>query len=195
MFCALLFLDFPVQWKSAYLMLETALEYCVLSLVHIQLIDWSRSSDNFLSPMALKMKVKFDKYWNKCSLALAVAAVLDPRVQMKLVEYYYSLIYGSTVLERIKEVSDGIKELFNAYSICSTVIDQGSALPGSSLPSTSRSSRDRLEGFDRFLHEAPELAFSTGGRVLDFSRSSLNSDTREALICTQDWLRNESGGN
>ncbi|KAL2326846.1 hypothetical protein Fmac_020273 [Flemingia macrophylla] len=300
-----LFVDFPVQWKSTYLMLEAALEYRrafslfqqhdssysstlndeewewassvtgylkllveitnVLSGnkfptaniyfpeicdVHIQLIDWCRSSNNFLSSMALKMKAKFDKYWNKCSLSLAVAAVLDPRFKMKLVEYYYSLIYGSTALERIKEVSDGIKELFNAYSICSTMIDQGSALPGSSLPSTSCSSRDRLKGFDRFLHEtsqsqsmtsdldkyleepifprnsdfnilnwwkvhmprypilsmmardvlgtpmstlAPELAFSTGGRVLDSSRSSLNPDTREALICTQDWLRNESG--
>ncbi|KAL9298094.1 hypothetical protein ACSQ67_023990 [Phaseolus vulgaris] len=115
-----------------------------------------RSSDSFLSPMAMKMKAKFDKYWGKCSLALALAAVLDPRFKMKLVEYYYSLIYGSTALERIKEVSDGIKELFNAYSICSTMIDQGSALPGSSLPSTSCSSRDRLKGFDRFLHETSQ---------------------------------------
>jgi hypothetical protein len=219
--------------------------------IHIQLIDWSRSSDHFLRLMALKMKSKFDKYWSKCSLALALAAVLDPRFKLKLVEYYYSLIYGSTALERIKEVSDGIKELFNAYSICSTMVDQGSALPGSSLPSTSCGSRDRLKGFDRFLHEtsqsqsmtsdldkyleepifprnsdfnilnwwkvhtprypilsmmardvlgtpmstlAPELAFNTGGRVLDSSRSSLNPDTREALICTHDWLRNESEG-
>jgi hypothetical protein len=219
--------------------------------IHTQLIDWSRSSDNFLSPLALKMKAKFDKYWSKCSLALAFAAVLDPRFKMKLVEYYYSLIYGSTALEHIKEVSDGIKELFNAYSICSTMVDQGSALPGSSLPSTSCGARDRLKGFDRFLHEtsqsqsvtsdldkyleepifprnsdfnilnwwkvhmprypilsmmardvlgtpmstlAPESAFSTSGRVLDSSRSSLNPDTREALVCTQAWLRNESGG-
>jgi hypothetical protein len=219
--------------------------------IHTQLIDWSRSSDNFLSPLALKMKAKFDKYWSKCSLALAFAAVLDPRFKMKLVEYYYSLIYGSTALEHIKEVSDSIKELFNAYSICSTMVDQGSALPGSSLPSTSCGARDRLKGFDRFLHEtsqsqsvtsdldkyleepifprnsdfnilnwwkvhmprypilsmmardvlgtpmstlAPESAFSTSGRVLDSTRSSLNPDTREALVCTQAWLRNESGG-
>lgn len=219
--------------------------------VHIQLIEWCKSPDNFLSTMALKMKAKFDKYWSKCSLALAVAAILDPRFKMKLVEYYYSQIYGSTALDRIKEVSDGIKELFNAYSICSTMVDQGSALPGSSLPSTSNDTRDRLRGFDKFLHEtslsqnaisdldkyleepvfprncdfnilnwwkvhmprypilsmmardvlgtpmstvAPELAFSTGGRVLDNCRSSLNADTLQALICTQDWMRMESRG-
>ncbi|XP_015582678.1 zinc finger BED domain-containing protein RICESLEEPER 1-like [Ricinus communis] len=124
--------------------------------VHIQLIEWCKSSDNFLSSIASQMKAKFDKYWIKCSLALAVAAILDPRFKMKLVEYYYSQIYGSTALDRIKEVSDGIKELFNAYSICSTLVDQGSALPGSSLPSTSTDSRDRLKGFDKFLHETSQ---------------------------------------
>ncbi|KAM6601327.1 hypothetical protein CsatA_020936 [Cannabis sativa] len=121
--------------------------------IHMQLIEWCKSSDDFLSSMAMKMKTKFDKYWSKCSLALAIAAILDPRFKMRLVEYYYSQIYGSTALDRIKEVSDGIKELFNAYSICSTMVDEGSALPGSSLPSISNDTRDRLKGFDKFLHE------------------------------------------
>ncbi|KAK9041558.1 hypothetical protein V6N11_016653 [Hibiscus sabdariffa] len=124
--------------------------------VHIQLIEWCKSSDGFLCSLATKMKAKFDKYWSKCSLALAVAAILDPRFKMKLVEYYYSQIYGSTALERIKEASDGIKELFNAYSIYPTLIDQGSASPGSSLPSSSNDTRDRLKGFDKFLHETSQ---------------------------------------
>ncbi|XP_021288725.1 zinc finger BED domain-containing protein RICESLEEPER 1-like isoform X1 [Herrania umbratica] len=219
--------------------------------VHIQLIEWCKSPDNFLSSLAAKMKAKFDKYWSKCSLALAVAAILDPRFKMKLVEYYYSQIYGSTALERIKEVSDGIKELFNAYSICSTLIDEGTALPGSSLPSSSNDGRDRLKGFDKFLHEtsqsqsaisdlekyleeavfprncdfnilnwwrvhtprypilsmmardvlgtpmstvAQESAFNARGRVLDSCRSSLTADTRQALICTRDWLWMQSDG-
>ncbi|GAU39245.1 hypothetical protein TSUD_396910 [Trifolium subterraneum] len=34
-----------------------------------------------------------------------------------------------------------------------------------------------------------ESAFSTGGRVLDSFRSCLNSNTVEALICTQNWIR------
>ncbi|KAL4285326.1 hypothetical protein GQ457_16G008580 [Hibiscus cannabinus] len=36
---------------------------------------------------------------------------------------------------------------------------------------------------------ASESAFSTGGRVISDSRSSLNNDTIEALMCTQSWLR------
>jgi hypothetical protein len=34
-----------------------------------------------------------------------------------------------------------------------------------------------------------ESAFSTGGRVLDSFRSSLNSNPVEALICAQNWIR------
>lgn len=36
---------------------------------------------------------------------------------------------------------------------------------------------------------ASEVAFSTGGRVLDVFRSSLTPIMAEALICAQDWLR------
>ena len=36
---------------------------------------------------------------------------------------------------------------------------------------------------------ASELAFSTGGRVLDSFRASLTPRIVEASICAQDWLR------
>lgn len=36
---------------------------------------------------------------------------------------------------------------------------------------------------------ASESAFSTGGRVVNETRSSLSPNLVEALICTQDWVR------
>lgn len=221
--------------------------------VHIQLIDWCKSPNSFMSSMALKMKEKFDKYWNKCNFSLAVAAILDPRFKMKLVEYYYPQIYGDSAAERIKDVSDGIKELFNGYMMaCSglSIDDQGSALPGCSLLGNCNDGRDRLKGFDEFLHEtsqsqsvisdldkyleepifprnhdfnilnwwkvhtprypvlsmmaqdvlgipmstvALDSVFCLGSRVLDQCKRALDPDIRQALICTQDWLRMEVG--
>ncbi|XP_070017040.1 uncharacterized protein [Nicotiana sylvestris] len=39
---------------------------------------------------------------------------------------------------------------------------------------------------------ASECAFSTGGRLLDPFRSSLTPKLVQALVCLQDWLRNEN---
>lgn len=37
---------------------------------------------------------------------------------------------------------------------------------------------------------ALESTFNTSGRVIDKYRAGLNTDTVEALICSQDWIRN-----
>jgi hypothetical protein len=46
--------------------------------------------------MANTMMVKFDKYWNKSNIALAVASVLDPRYKRKIVEFYLKKVYPYT---------------------------------------------------------------------------------------------------
>ncbi|XP_075477228.1 zinc finger BED domain-containing protein RICESLEEPER 1-like isoform X2 [Primulina tabacum] len=118
--------------------------------IHLQLIEWCQKSDDFVSSLALKLKTKFDEYWKKCSLIMAIAAILDPRFKMKLVEYYYPQIYGDTALDCIDIVSNCIKALYNglanynplaAHGQCSNSETSGSAV------------KDRLTGFDRFLHE------------------------------------------
>ncbi|KAL4555571.1 hypothetical protein LXL04_038194 [Taraxacum kok-saghyz] len=38
---------------------------------------------------------------------------------------------------------------------------------------------------------ASESAFSLGGRILNAYRSSMTSDTVEAIVCTRDWLFGE----
>lgn len=130
--------------------------------IHLQLIEWCKNSDDFISSVVLKLKSKFDEYWDKCGLALAVAAMLDPRFKMKLIEYYYPLLFGNGSAELIDEIFEYIKALYNEHSIGSPLasLDQGLAcqVSGSTgcLPSSGRDSRDRLMGFDKFLHETSQ---------------------------------------
>ena len=44
--------------------------------------------------MAKSMLAKFNSYWANVSVVMAVAAILDPRYKMKLLEFYYPNIYG-----------------------------------------------------------------------------------------------------
>ncbi|KAK7276782.1 hypothetical protein RIF29_17928 [Crotalaria pallida] len=131
--------------------------------VKLHLNEWCKNSDEYISSLALRMRNKFDEYWEKCSLGLAVAAMLDPRFKMKLVEYYYPQIYGSTSAGRINDVLEGVKALYNEHSICSPLAfhDQGLAWQVGSgtlcLPSSAKEdSRDRLMGFDKFLNETSQ---------------------------------------
>ncbi|CAM8948829.1 unnamed protein product [Rhodiola kirilowii] len=253
----------------------TANMYCPeICDVHLQLTEWCKSEDAFLSSMGSKLRAKFDRYWGKCGLVLAISAVLDPRFKMKLVEYYYPQIYASEPSDRINDVSMSLRNLFNAYSISPSwsSVDQGSVITTSSLPSSSNDTRDRLRGFDKFVHEteqinlpvavvdntrdrlkgfdkflhetsqsqstisdldkyleepvfprsfdfnilnwwkvhtarypilsvvardvlaipmstvSPQLVFNSSDKVLDNSQATLSPDTRQALICSHDWL-------
>ena len=128
--------------------------------VYLQLNKWYKDSDDLISSFAARMRSKFEEYWERCSLGLAVAAVLDPRFKLKLVEYYYALIFGSGAPNRIDDVFDSVKTLYNEHSICLASLDQDMAWQegGSSgcLPSSGRDSRDRLIGFDKFLNETSQ---------------------------------------
>ncbi|KAK6919665.1 hAT-like transposase, RNase-H fold [Dillenia turbinata] len=122
--------------------------------IHLRLNEWCKDSDAFVKTLALKMKSKFDGYWNRCSLALAVAAILDPRFKMKLVEYYYPQIYGSNAQHHIDDVSDTLKALYNEHAIGSPLVsnDQGLAwqvggsggVSAGCLPGGGNENKDRL---------------------------------------------------
>ncbi|XP_075486987.1 zinc finger BED domain-containing protein RICESLEEPER 1-like [Primulina tabacum] len=118
--------------------------------IHLQLIEWCQKSDDFVSSLALKLKTKFDEYWKKCSLIMAVAAILDPRFKMKLVEYYYPQIYGDTALDCIDIVSNCIKALYNGHAIYTPLADHGQC---SNSETSGSAVKDKLTGFDGFLHE------------------------------------------
>jgi hypothetical protein len=55
---------------------------------------WKFSEDFVIKNMVAAMSAKFEKYWSKSSIVLAVACFLDPRYKKGLIEYYMIKFYG-----------------------------------------------------------------------------------------------------
>ncbi|XP_078442096.1 zinc finger BED domain-containing protein RICESLEEPER 2-like [Wolffia australiana] len=60
-------------------------------------------------------KDKFEQYWKDCSLAMAVAVVMDPRYKLKLVEFCFARMYGRAVESHVGAVNATVQELFADY--------------------------------------------------------------------------------
>ncbi|XP_042467566.1 zinc finger BED domain-containing protein RICESLEEPER 2-like [Zingiber officinale] len=76
----------------------------------------SADEGSFIVEMVNKMKTKFDKYWGDSNLLISIAAVLDPRNKMKLIEWCFPEIYsvGDTI-EHISMVRETLHMLYNEY--------------------------------------------------------------------------------
>ena len=56
-----------------------------------------------ISRMTESMLAKFNSYWANVNVVMAVAAILDSRYKMKLLEFYYPNIY-SDLIWRLKKL-------------------------------------------------------------------------------------------
>ena len=50
-----------------------------------------------INRMTESMLAKFNSYWANVNVVMAVAAILDPRYKMKLLEFYYPNIYSDLI--------------------------------------------------------------------------------------------------
>lgn len=84
--------------------------------IKLQLMGMENSPEEFLRLMAGPMNIKFSKYWDECSLCLAVAVILDPRFKMDIIEYYYDRLYGKDLsYSRVQKIRTSFFDLFIDY--------------------------------------------------------------------------------
>jgi hypothetical protein len=72
----------------------TNLYFPLVALIYVNLKQELVSEDGYRRLMADPMISKFEKYWSKFNVVLAIAIVLDPHYKLCLVKYYYTKIYG-----------------------------------------------------------------------------------------------------
>ena len=77
---------------------------------------WRKSSDTTIKKMAGSMQTKFDKYWRKSNLALAVAFFLDPRYKRSGIEHYMRKVHGELLYRcKVEELIIVVKQMYQAY--------------------------------------------------------------------------------
>ncbi|XP_070020735.1 zinc finger BED domain-containing protein RICESLEEPER 2-like [Nicotiana sylvestris] len=164
------------------------------------------NEDIVLSEMAKNMKEKFDKYWGdpgKMNKIIFISCILDPRYKIESVGFALVKMFGVDPGATIQaEVTKYMTSLFSEYvkssskgvvlassSDCSSLDTSTSGLSGNQISILAEKARDILVVPVSSVES--ECAFSTGGRLLDSFRSSLTPKLVQALVCLQDWLRNE----
>ncbi|XP_031268837.1 zinc finger BED domain-containing protein RICESLEEPER 2-like [Pistacia vera] len=77
--------------------------------IKIMLDSKSQDEDEFIQSMIWKMKEKFDKYWGECNLLMGVAAILDPRLKMRVYMEYVDASKTLTIAHASTSTRDGVK--------------------------------------------------------------------------------------
>nr|GEW80923.1 hypothetical protein [Tanacetum cinerariifolium] len=163
--------------------------------------------------MTEAMKEKFDKYWGECHLLMAIAVVLDPRMKMWYVTFFYKKIYpANEVLNNTKEVLNALDHMFKEYvDIHDELVREAASYKNRSCGGSTRHWGMKFNALEWWnVHQfkypvlskmakdvlaipvstvASEATFSAGGRVIDPYRSALKSSTVEMLFCGGDWIR------
>ncbi|XP_026428967.1 zinc finger BED domain-containing protein RICESLEEPER 1-like [Papaver somniferum] len=119
---------------------------------------------------SVNMMKKFEIYWQLTSKTFAIASILDPRFKMKLLDYYFPLIYPGNSEEKKLEVMEVLKRLYNEYAthyassahvysanISTNQVNMEYSVGSSGSTSSSQSSfTSRRKGLTAFLEESSQ---------------------------------------
>ncbi|XP_058203499.1 zinc finger BED domain-containing protein RICESLEEPER 1-like [Rhododendron vialii] len=100
-----------------------------------EILDKSiEDSDDCVRLMAIRMKLKFDKYWGESNLLMGLGTILDPRYKMVLPGFCFPVI-DNDPLQKVSQLKDNLYELYNEYVVMHSrayneLISQQSTLTG-----------------------------------------------------------------
>jgi hypothetical protein len=105
----------------------TNLYFHVLWKVKERLEKEASNKDSSIATMAVKMKEKFQKYWDLSLLQICVPVVLDPRFKFNFVAFRLAAGFGEKGPIYTEQVKTTMKNLFAAYSL--TLPDENNSQP------------------------------------------------------------------
>ncbi|KAI3458549.1 hypothetical protein Pfo_015212 [Paulownia fortunei] len=92
---------------------ENAIEICgklkfFYQVAEMFFDEWMKNPNMMIQCMAEKMLAKYEKYWDPCYIMMGVVAGSNPRYKMKLVEFYFQLIYGKFKYPNLQKMARDI---------------------------------------------------------------------------------------
>lgn len=74
-----------------------------------------KCDDPVLQNMTVLMMEKFGKYWSDYNVILSISMILDPRMKLEALRFYYSKLDDSTCDEKINNIKEKMYKLFDEY--------------------------------------------------------------------------------
>ncbi|OWM86431.1 hypothetical protein CDL15_Pgr021518 [Punica granatum] len=124
----------------------------MMCFVREGIAKWVTSSNETISRMAWNMFRKLEEYWNSVHIVLAIAAVLDPRYKLCLVEYFFMIIYGTKSSPEVERVRKACYQLFHKYRLRFRMNSEP-VFPShcEETDGSFQGSGDSLDGYDQFI--------------------------------------------
>jgi len=80
------------------------------------LMESVQDGDEVIRNMAEKMMVKFDKYWDEYNIVLAFGAILDPRMKLVTLGFFFEKVDPLCWEQKVEKIKDKMYILFSQYS-------------------------------------------------------------------------------
>ena len=128
-----------------------------------------------ISTMAESMLAKFNSYWANVIVVMAIAAILDPKYKMKLLDFYHPNIYGDNSDLEIEKIRNLCYDLLDEYGDIdeSSIDNEGSSHIPASTSNPVAQMKFRLSGamssFDLFVNNSSSSSKKHESAKMEFN--------------------------